>query len=118
MEILLPKAEKEGPGLSDGGVSIKRCQRCGVVIAQYPGVSWYAFIRMKWCNKCRKHVRKDQCAKNSKKYRWEKKLERKEELTRLDLLEIENRQLAERTRLQEQENILLRQRVIKLGGKL
>ena len=118
MEILLSETGPEISGQSDEGVSIKKCQRCGVVIAKYPGVPWHSFISIKWCPKCRKLVRKKQFCKNSKKYRWEKRLERQAERTMLDLLETENRQLMERTRLREQENILLRQQIIKLGGKL
>ena len=79
---------------------IKKCQRCGTVIGDAYNTDYYAYIRMKYCPECKKTVTNIQAAERMKKFRHKNRMM--------------NKAMKDRVQLLEQENELLRQRIIQL----
>lgn len=60
---------------------------------------WYSHIRVKYCDKCREVVNREQTAARMAKYRRNLKEENKEQKVRIKCLELENESLRERLKL-------------------
>lgn len=78
----------------------KKCQRCGITIGDAYSTDYYAYIRMKYCPECKKSVANMQAAERMRNMR-----RRTREL---------NKARKERVELLEEENELLRKRIIEL----
>lgn len=87
-------------------------------IGEYPGTEWKKYAAMKYCRKCAKKAALESKRAWARRNRKDKRLIRQAKNVKLGLLEIENRNLMKRTELQAQENILLRQKILELGGKI
>lgn len=84
---------------------IKRCSRCGVEISNIYTADYYAHIRVKYCDQCREIVTKEQTAARVKALRRRRRERNKLLDDRLELLEEENRLLRERIiQLREETN--------------
>lgn len=81
---------------------VKCCERCGVVIAYEETADWYAYIRIKYCDPCRKKVNNDQTAERMRQLRKRKRQEQAAQKTQLELLKEENELL--RRRVQQLRN--------------
>lgn len=79
---------------------IKKCQRCGTVIGDAYNTDYYAFIRMKYCPDCKKAVTNMQAAERMRNMR-----RRTREI---------NKMRKDRLQLLEEENELLRKRIVEL----
>lgn len=79
---------------------IKYCCRCGAKISDINTADYYSHIRIKYCPECRDAAEKEQTALRVKALRKRRRSK--------------NKLLDERLQLLEQENELLRNRVIEL----
>lgn len=80
---------------------VKRCERCGVVVSTCEG-DYYRNIRVKYCDRCRPDVEREQSA-------WRQAVHRSKKKERAKLLREQNALLKEeneilRRRLQEMRN--------------
>lgn len=80
---------------------VKRCERCGVVVSTCEG-DYYRHIRIKYCDRCRPEVEREQSA-------WRQAVHRAKKKERAKLLHEQNALLKEeneilRRRLQEMRN--------------
>lgn len=78
--------------------NFKMCERCNnAVISNLnsPTADYYRHLSVKYCDKCREIVKREQTAERVKRYRRRKKLETRAEQTRLELLERENELMKE-----------------------
>jgi len=78
----------------------KKCQRCGTVIGDAYSTDYYAYIRMKYCPECKKTVTNMQAAERMKKFRYKNRMM--------------NKAMKDRVQLLEEENELLRKRIVQL----
>lgn len=79
---------------------IKKCQRCGTVIGDAYNTDYYAYIRIKYCDECRRTVTNIQTAERMRNFRARNRAVNKAKNEKIKLL--------------EEENELLRARIIKL----
>ena len=87
-------------------------------IGEYPGTEWKKYAALKYCRKCAKKAALESKRVWARRSRKDNRLIRQAKDVKLGLLEIENRNLLRKTELQAQENILLAQKVMELGGKI
>ena len=76
--------------------NVKMCERCNAAIISNihnADTNYYSHIRIKYCDKCREIVKREQTAARVRRLKERKKAEHKEELTRLELLQRENETL-------------------------
>ena len=85
---------------------IKRCKRCGKIISDINSSDWYSHIRIQYCDACRKQSDREKTAIRVAKLRERK---RQKDKFRDKELEI----MRERVAILEEENELIRQRLIK-----
>lgn len=76
---------------------IKKCVRCGTTIAYEDDCDWFRYIRVKYCDNCRKVAEKERYTRYNRK----RKRRLGEQEKAIEQLERENERL--RTRLQEME---------------
>lgn len=75
----------------------KKCVRCGITIAHENNCDWFRYIRIKYCDSCRKVAEKERHIR----YNQKRKRRIGEQEKAIEQLERENERL--RTRLQELE---------------
>lgn len=85
---------------------IKRCKRCGKVISDINSSDWYSHIRIEYCDACRKQSDREKTAIRVAKLRERKRQKDKFRDKELELMR-------ERVAILEEENELIRQRLIK-----
>lgn len=85
---------------------IKRCKRCGKVISDIDSADWYSHIRIQYCDACRKQSDREKTAIRVAKLRERKRQKDKFRDQELELMR-------ERVAILEEENELIRQRLIK-----
>ena len=85
---------------------IKRCKRCGKVISDINSSDWYSHIRIQYCDACRKQSDREKTAIRVAKLRERKRQKDKFRDKELELMR-------ERVAILEEENELIRQRLIK-----
>ena len=85
---------------------IKRCKRCGKIISDINSSDWYSHIRIQYCDACRKQSDREKTAIRVAKLR-----ERKRQKDQFRDKELEL--MRERVAILEEENELIRQRLIK-----
>ena len=85
---------------------IKRCKRCGKIISDINSSDWYSHIRIQYCDACRKQSDREKTAIRVAKLRERKKQKDKFRDKELELMR-------ERVAILEEENELIRQRLIK-----
>lgn len=85
---------------------IKRCKRCGKIISDVSSADWYSHIRIQYCDACRKQSDREKTAIRVAKLRERKKQKDKFRDKELELMR-------ERVAILEEENELIRQRLIK-----
>lgn len=90
---------------------VKTCVRCGVVIAYEHTADWYAYIRMKYCDRCRAEVTNEQAARRMREMRARNREKRKAEKTELQLLREKNEQLRTEVDLLRKYNMKIRERI-------
>lgn len=83
---------------------IKYCKRCGVMISDINNTDWYRHMSVKYCEICRKESDREKTALRVYNLRQRKKAKDKLRDEKLALL--------------EEENVLLRQRVVQLREKV
>ena len=86
---------------------IKRCKRCGKIISDVNSSDWYSHIRIEYCDVCRKQSDREKTAIRVAKLRERKRQKDKFRDRELELMK-------ERNQLLQEENEILRQRLIKL----
>lgn len=77
---------------------IKICERCRAVAISninVDGTDYYSHIRIKYCDNCRKEIKREQTARRMRELRRRAKEEKKLLKTRVQLLEEENTVLRE-----------------------
>ncbi|MDD7184692.1 MAG: hypothetical protein PUH54_03330 [Oscillospiraceae bacterium] len=85
---------------------IKRCKRCGKIISDINSSDWYSHIRIQYCDACRKQSDREKTAIRVAKLRERKRQKDKFRDKELELMR-------ERVAILEEENELIRQRLIK-----
>lgn len=85
---------------------IKRCKRCGKIISDVSSADWYSHIRVQYCESCRKQSDREKTAIRVAKLRERKRQKDKFRDKELELMR-------ERVAILEEENELIRQRLIK-----
>ena len=85
---------------------IKRCKRCGKVISDIDSADWYSHIRIQYCNACRKQSDREKTAIRVAKLRERKRQKDKFRDQELELMK-------QKVAMLEEENELIRQRLIK-----
>ena len=85
---------------------VKRCKRCGKIISDVSSADWYSHIRVQYCENCRKQSDREKTAIRVAKLRERKKQKDKFRDKELELMR-------ERVAILEEENELIRQRLIK-----
>lgn len=85
---------------------IKRCKRCGKIISDINSSDWYSHIRIQYCDTCRKQSDREKTAIRVAKLRERKRQKDKFRDKELELMR-------ERVAILEEENELIRQRLIK-----
>ncbi len=85
---------------------IKRCKRCGKIISDINSSDWYSHIRIQYCDACRKQSDREKTAIRVAKLRERKRQKDKFRDKELELMR-------ERVAILEEENELIRQRIIK-----
>ena len=85
---------------------IKRCKRCGKIISDINYSDWYSHIRIQYCDACRKQSDREKTAIRVAKLRERKRQKDKFRDKELELMR-------ERVAILEEENELIRQRLIK-----
>ena len=85
---------------------VKRCKRCGKIISDVNYSDWYSHIRIQYCESCRKQSDREKTAIRVAKLRERKKQKDKFRDKELELMR-------ERVAILEEENELIRQRLIK-----
>lgn len=75
---------------------IKCCERCLCVISNiHLDDDYYRHLSVKYCDECRKIVKRDQAAERMKRLRERKKQEKKLMQTKIDILTAENKIMLE-----------------------
>lgn len=85
---------------------IKRCKRCGKVISDIDSADWYSHIRIQYCDACRKQSDREKTAIRVAKLRERKRQKDKFRDQELELMK-------QKVAMLEEENELIRQRLIK-----
>lgn len=85
---------------------VKRCKRCGKIISDINSSDWYSHIRIQYCDACRKQSDREKTAIRVAKLRERKRQKDKFRDKELELMR-------ERVAILEEENELIRQRLIK-----
>ena len=85
---------------------VKRCKRCGKIIADVSAAGWYSHIRVQYGESCRKQSDREKTAIRVAKLRERKRQKDKFRDKELELMR-------ERVAILEEENELIRQRLIK-----
>ena len=85
---------------------IKRCKRCGKIISDINSSDWYSHIRIQYCDACRKQSDREKTAIRVAELRKRKRQKDKFRDKELELMR-------ERVAILEEENELIRQRLIK-----
>lgn len=86
---------------------IKRCKRCGKIISDINSSDWYSHIRIQYCDACRKQSDREKTAIRVAKLRERKRQKDKFRDRELELMK-------ERNQLLQEENEILRQKIINL----
>lgn len=86
---------------------VKRCKRCGKIISDVSSADWYSHIRVQYCESCRKQSDREKTAIRVAELRKRKRQKDKFRDRELELMK-------ERNQLLQEENEILRQRLIKL----
>ena len=79
----------------ENGAPLKRCERCGRLLAV---PDWYAAIRTKYCKACAADAKREQTAQSLRRLRAKARERRKLERQRADLLADENEILRQAVR--------------------
>lgn len=87
-------------------VDVKLCKRCGKIISDVNSADWYSHIRIEYCDVCRKQSDREKTALRVAKLRERKKQKDAFRDRELELMR-------EKCSLLEEENNLLRQKVIR-----
>ena len=85
---------------------VKRCKRCGKIISDVSSADWYSHIRVQYCDACRKQSDREKTAIRVAELRKRKRQKDKFRDKELELMR-------ERVAILEEENELIRQRLIK-----
>lgn len=85
---------------------IKRCKRCGKIISDVNSSDWYSHIRIEYCEVCRKQSDREKTALRVAKLR-----ERKRQKDKFRDMELEL--LREKVKMLEEENNLIRNKIIR-----
>lgn len=85
---------------------IKRCKRCGKIISDINSSDWYSHIRVQYCDACRKQSDREKTAIRVAKLRERKRQKDKFRDKELELMK-------QKVAMLEEENELIRQRLIK-----
>ena len=86
---------------------VKRCKRCGKIISDVSSADWYSHIRIQYCESCRKQSDREKTAIRVAKLRERKRQKDKFRDRELELMK-------ERNQLLQEENEILRQKIINL----
>lgn len=86
---------------------VKRCKRCGKIISDVSSADWYSHIRVQYCESCRKQSDREKTAIRVAKLRERKRQKDKFRDRELELMK-------ERNQLLQEENEILRQKIINL----
>lgn len=86
---------------------VKRCKRCGKIISDVNSSDWYSHIRVQYCESCRKQSDREKTAIRVAKLRERKRQKDKFRDRELELMK-------ERNQLLQEENEILRQKIINL----
>ncbi len=89
---------------------IKRCMRCGKIISDVNCNDWYSHIRIEYCDICRKQSDREKTALRVAKLRERKRRKDKFRDKELELLQ-------EKVKMLEEENNLIRDRIIRQREK-
>lgn len=76
--------------------SVKYCVRCGTKIADEWSCDWYRYIRLKYCDTCRKAVRQEDTRQRINAVRRQARKDRKEARELIARLQAENEALRKR----------------------
>lgn len=86
---------------------VKRCKRCGKIISDVSSADWYSHIRVQYCESCRKQSDREKTAIRVAELRKRKRQKDKFRDRELELMK-------ERNQLLQEENEILRQKIINL----
>lgn len=86
---------------------VKRCKRCGKIISDVNSSDWYSHIRVQYCDVCRKQSDREKTAIRVAELRKRKRQKDKFRDRELELMK-------ERNQLLQEENEILRQKIINL----
>ena len=86
---------------------VKRCKRCGKIISDVSSADWYSHIRVQYCDACRKQSDREKTAIRVAELRKRKRQKDKFRDRELELMK-------ERNQLLQEENEILRQKIINL----
>ena len=86
---------------------VKRCKRCGKIISDVSSADWYSHIRIQYCDACRKQSDREKTAIRVAELRKRKRQKDKFRDRELELMK-------ERNQLLQEENEILRQKIINL----
>ena len=86
---------------------VKRCKRCGKIISDVNSSDWYSHIRVQYCDACRKQSDREKTAIRVAELRKRKRQKDKFRDRELELMK-------ERNQLLQEENEILRQKIINL----
>ena len=86
---------------------VKRCKRCGKIISDVSSADWYSHIRVQYCESCRKKSDREKTAIRVAELRKRKRQKDKFRDRELELMK-------ERNQLLQEENEILRQKIINL----
>ena len=86
---------------------VKHCKRCGKIISDVNSSDWYSHIRVQYCDVCRKQSDREKTAIRVAKLRERKRQKDKFRDRELELMK-------ERNQLLQEENEILRQKIINL----
>jgi len=75
---------------------VKYCRKCGTVISRIDDADWYSHMSVKYCSACRKKSDREKAAERMKNFRAKNRKENKIKNERLTLLEEENELLRKR----------------------